>query len=532
MSFLSLKSAFLAAAMLAASTAIVVAQVTPVVYNRGNDTDPETLDPHRTSTISESHILRDLFEGLVIYDAAGNLIPGAAIDWTVSEDGLTYTFALRPGAMWSNGDPVVADDFVFSYRRIMDPATAAEYANVLYPIKNGEAVNKGEMPVDQLGVRAVDAGTLEITLQNPTPYFLQLLTHQTSYPLHPGNVAEFGDEFVRPGNLISNGPYTLGENIPNDHITLVKNPNFYDAANVQIDQVVYYPMQDRSACLRRFEAGEIHSCSDVPTEQMDYIKANLGERFRNVPYLGTYYYAIDTREAPWSDVKVRQALSMAIDRDYLAEDLWANAMVPAYSLVPPGIDNYGDAVLADFADLPMLDRIDAAKALLAEAGFGPGNPLKVEIRHNVGENHARTATAIVGMWAELGVETTVIAVEGASYYPYLQQGGAFQIARAGWIADYADPQNFLFMLQTDNPTFNYAHYSNADYDAAMAKAATIVDLDERAAVLAEAEALITRDQPFVPLLHYGSLSLVSDKLVGWEDNLNNRHPSRFMQIVD
>ncbi len=527
MSFVSLKAVFLGATLLAVTSLSVSAQV---VYHRGNDTDPETLDPHRTSTVAESHILRDLFMGLVTEDAMAEAIPGAATDWTVSDDGLTYTFNLRDGALWSNGDPVTADDFVFSYRRIMDPATAAEYANVLYPIKNGEAVNKGQMPVDQLGVVALNPDTLEITLQNPTPYFLQLLTHQTSYPINPRNVAEFDEEFVRAGNLVSNGAYTLTENTPNDKIVLDKNPSFYDAANVQIDRVVYYPMQDRSACMRRFEAGEIHSCSDVPTEQMEYIKANLGAQFHNAPYLGTYYYAIDTREAPWSDVRVRRALSMAIDRDFLAEDLWANAMVPAYSLVPPGIANYGDAVLADFAETPMLDRIDQAKALLAAAGFSAGNPLKVEIRHNVGENHARTATAIAGMWRDIGVETTITAVEGASYYPYLQQGGVFQVARAGWIADYADPQNFLFMLQTDNPTFNYAHYSNPTYDELMARAATIVDLKERADVMAEAEAFITADQPFVPLLHYGSLSLVSDHLKGWLDNIQNRHPTRFMQI--
>ncbi len=525
----SLLAALVATLGPVAVTAPAAAQV---VYNRGNDADPETLDQHKTSTIAEAHILRDLYEGLVVYDAAGEIVPGVATEWQVSQDGLTYTFRLRPDAKWSNGDPVVADDFVFSYRRIMDPATAAKYANVLFPIKNAEKVNKGEVPVDQLGVRAVDAHTLEITLENPTAYFLQLLTHTTSLPVHPATVQALGDGFVRPGSMVSNGAYTLQSFTPNDKIVLTRNANFHDAANVAIDSVVYFPMQDRSACLRRFEAGEILSCSDVPAEQMDYVKEKLGDAFHNAPYLGTYYYAVDTRKAPFSDVRVRQALSMAIDRDYLANDIWAGTMVAATSFVPPGIGNYGEPAQFDFAQTPMLDREDRARALLAEAGFGDGNPLKVEIRFNISENHRNTATAIADMWKEIGVETTLLAQESASFYPYLQQGGEFQLARAGWIADYSDPQNFLFMLESNNPSFNYAHYSNPDYDALMQQAATETDLDKRAEILKQAETFVVTDAPFIPLMYYGSLSLVSPRLHGWADNLPNVHATRWMSIGD
>lgn len=527
MSLVSLKTALLAAAIVAASTFGAAAEV---VYNRGNDTDPETLDQHKTSTVAEAHILRDLYEGLVIYDAKAEIVPGAADTWSLSDDGLTYTFKLKPGAKWSNGDPVTANDFVFSYRRIMDPATGAKYANVLYPIKNGEKINKGELPPDQLGVRAVDDATLEITLENPTPYFIQLLTHQTSYPVHPGSVAQHGADFVKPGNMVSNGAYVLQEFTPNDKIVLTKNPNFHDAANVKIDRVIYYPMQDRSACLRRFEAGEIHSCSDVPTEQMAYIKQNLGDNFRNAPYLGTYYYAVDMRKAPFDDVRVRRALSLTIDREFLANEIWANAMVPSYSFVPPGIGNYEEPAFADFRDASLIDREEEAKKLLAEAGFTAEKPLAVEIRHNVGENHKNTATAIADMWKQVGINTTIAAYEGASYYPYLQQGGEFQVARAGWIADYSDPQNFLFMLEADNPSFNYAHYNNPDYDKLMDQAAAETDLGKRSELLFQAEQMMMRDAPFIPILHYGSLSLVSDKLKGWEDNIQNVHATRWMSI--
>jgi oligopeptide transport system substrate-binding protein len=514
----------------ASTLAITVGAAAQVVYQRGNDTDPETLDPHKTSTISEAHILRDLYDGLVINAADGTLVPGAAASWSVSADGLIYTFNLRPEATWSNGDPLTAEDFVFSFRRVVDPATASRYANVMFPVLNAEAVNKGEMPIESLGVVALDARTLEVTMQNPTPYFLQLLTHQSTFPVHRPSIEQYGDAFVRPGNMVSNGAYVLVENSPNNRIVLDKNPNFYDAANVKIDRVIYYPMQDRAACLRRFEAGEIHSCSDVPVEQMDHIVANLSNEFHNSPYLGTYYYSFDLREPALADRNVREALSMAIDRDFLAEEIWAKTMVPAYSLVPPGTNNYIEPAYVDFMDMPLLDREDRARELLAQAGYGPNNPLRMEIRYNIGQNHANTATAIADMWSQIGVETTTQAFEGASYYPYLQDGGRYQIARAGWIADYNDPQNFLFMLESDNPTFNYAHYDNPEYDGLLNQAEATIDLEARAALLEQAEGLIMRDLPFVPLLHYGTHTLVSPHLHGWEDNPQDFHATRWMSI--
>jgi oligopeptide transport system substrate-binding protein len=527
MSFRWLKPTAVAAVLFAVGLSAANAQV---VYNRGNDTDPETLDPHKTSTVSETHILRDLFEGLVINAANGELVPGVAETWEVSADGLTYTFHLRSNARWSNGDPVTADDFVYSYRRILDPATAARYANVLYPILNAEAVNNGTMPVDAVGVAAPDPLTLVVTLASPTPYFLQLLTHQTSFPVLRSNVEQFGDAFVQAGNLVSNGAYVLQSNTPNDRIVLVKNPYFHDAANVQIDQVNFYPMQDRAACMRRFEAGEIQSCSDVPVEQMDYIVATFGDQFRTAPYLGTYYYSFDLREPGLENPNVRHALSMVIDRQFLAEDIWANTMVPAFSLVPPGTNNYGTPAFLPFMDRPILDNEDEARRLLAEAGFGPNNPLRVTIRHNIGQNHANTATAIADMWANIGVETTIEAYEGAAYYPYLQDGGRYSIARAGWIADYNDPQNFLFLLEPDNPAFNYAHWINMEYDGLMTQAAQTVDLTERAGILAQAEALLMADEPIIVLLHYGSKNLVSRRLHGWEDNPQDFHATRWMTL--
>ncbi len=525
----SLRTAVLALSLAVAGSFAAAAEM---VYHRGNAADPETLDQHKTSTVYEAHILRDLYEGLVIYNSKAEVIPGVAESWSVSDDGRVYTFKLRGDAKWSNGDPVVAGDFVYSLRRIMMPETGAKYANILYPVKNAETINKGEAKPDTLGVKATDDRTLEITLEAPTPYFIELLTHQTGLPVHPATVEKHGSDFVRPENIVTNGAYMLAEFIPNAHVKSVKNPNFHSAAEVKIDTVFYYPTEDRGAALRRFQAGELHSNNDAPTEQYKFMRETLGDKFRVAPYLGTYYYAVKADKAPFDDVRVRQALSMAVDREFLAEEIWGGSMVAGYSFVPPGIGNYNDPAFAEYKDLSMLDREEQAAKLLAEAGFGPDKPLKVEIRYNTSENHKNTAVAIADMWKPLGVEVSMLNTDTKTHYAHLRDKGDYDVARAGWIGDYSDPQNFLFMVESDNDGFNYANYNNPEYDALMDQAAAETDLDQRANILKKAEEIFMRDLPFIPLMYYGSLSMVSDKLAGWEDNIQNVHPTRFMSVVE
>ena len=503
-----------------------------VVYHRGNTADPETLDHHKTSTIYEANILRDLYEGLVIYDAVAKIVPGVAESWSTADDGTVYTFNLRSNAKWSNGDAVTAHDFVFSLQRIMTPDTGAKYANILYPIKNAEKINKGELESTVIGAKAINDLTLEITLEQPTPYFLELLTHQTGLPIHKASLEQHGSDFVKPGNMISNGAYKLVEFVPNGHVKVVKNEHFHAADTVKIDTVMYYPTEDRGAALRRFQAGELHSNNDAPTEQIKFMRENLGEQFRVAPYLGTYYYAVRTDKEPFSDIRVRQALSIAIDREFLAEEIWGGVMVAGYSFVPPGIGNYGESAYADYKDMSMFDREDKAKTLLKEVGFGTDNPLTVEIRYNTSENHKNTAVAIADMWKPLGVEVKLINTDLKTHYAHLREKGDFDIARAGWIGDYSDPQNFLFMVESDNSGFNYANYNNSEYDALMDKAAVTIDLKERAKILYDAEKIFMRDLPFIPMMYYGSLSLVSNKLNGWQDNLQNVHATRWMSIKE
>ncbi|WP_068317997.1 peptide ABC transporter substrate-binding protein [Polycladidibacter hongkongensis] len=525
----SIRMTALAAALVAATSLTAAAEV---VYHRGNSADPETLDQHKTSTTYEAHILRDLYEGLVAYGANGKVIPGVAESWTTSADGLVYTFKLRDNAKWSNGDPVVASDFVYSLRRIMKPETGAKYANILYPIKNAEAVNTGKAEGEELGVKAVDDHTLEITLGSPTPYFIEQLTHQTGLPVHPATVEKFGTDFVKPENIVTNGAFVLSEFVPNDSITASKNPHFHDAANVKIDKVKFYPTEDRGAALRRFQAGELHTNNDAPVEQIEYIRETLGTQFHVAPYLGTYYYALNHESEAMKDPEVRQALSMAIDREFLADEIWGSTMVAAYSFIPPGIGNYGEPAYADWKDEDVLAREDKAREILAAKGYSESNPLKVELRYNTSENHKNTAVAIADMWKPLGVEVSLLNTDTKTHYAHLRDRGDFDVARAGWIGDYSDPQNFLFMVESDNTGFNYARYENPEYDALMDEAAATVDLEKRAGILKKAEELFMRDLPFLPLMYYGSMNLVSDKVGGFEDNLLNVHPSRFITISE
>jgi len=524
---LALALAILLAPMFLCNLAAARAEM---IYRRGAAGDVATLDPQKTASVSEADILDDLFEGLITYDAEGKIVPGVAESWTISNDGLVYRFKLRD-AKWSNGDKIEAKDFVFSFRRLLDPATGAQYAPLFFPIRNAEKVNRGAASPSELEVSAIDDATLEIALQAPTPYFLELLAHQTAMPIEESNLAQFGDDFTRAGNLVSDGAYKLAYYWPNDRAVLVKNENYHDAAKVRIDREIVLPLEDRAAALLRFEAGEIDSYPDAPTEQIAFIRDKLKDELKLSPALGVYYFVFNARKPPFDDARVRAALSMAVDRDFLAEEIWGGAMTPAYGLAPPGIANYGAPVAPDWAGLSPTERLANAKALLAEAGFGPGGKvLRVEIRYNSSENHHNTCVALADMWRRIGVEATLVNSDAKSHFALLQNGGDFDVARAGWMGDYSDPQNFLSLAESDNAGLNYSHYANPAFDALMREAATTRDLGERAKILGQAEAIILRDQPMMPLLYYVSKNLVSPRVKGWRANILDRHLTRYLSI--
>jgi len=503
------------------------------VLNRGLDGDPTTLDPHKTSTVTDAHVLRDLYEGLMIHDARGRVTYGAAESHTRSADGRVYTFRIRPTARWSNGDPVRAQDFVFSIRRVANPATAAQYASILYPILNVERVNRNQgANLDDIGARAVDERTLEITLERPVPYFLELLTHQTALPVHPPTVTQHGEAFIRPGNTAYNGAYTLVEQVPGSHIRMRRNPNFHDAANVAIETVNHIPLRDLAASTRRFIAGEIHLTVDIPADQLRQLRQQLGNQVSVAPLLGTHYFSFNTTKAPFNDRRVRQALSMVIDREFIADQIWQGTALPAYSFVPPGTNNFvGEVPVPAWAALSAIDREARARELLAAAGFNERNPLRLQIRFNMTENNRATMVAVADMWRQIGVETTMINTDARTHFNYLRERGDYDVARAGWVGDFNDPQNFLFLLESTN-TLNYARWTHAPFDALMRSAEGEGDLERRAQILANAERMIQEEVPYAALLYFTNRNLVSPRLRGFSPNPRGAFATRFMSLAN
>ncbi len=498
------------------------------VLRVGNMGEPASLDPHYVSGTWENRIVGDMFLGLTTEGPDGTTVAGAAESWTVSEDGLVYIFKIRDH-VWSDGTPVTADDFVFALRRILAPETAAEYASLLYTVRGAEEVNSGKAAPETLGVRAVDDRTLEIRLAGPAPYFLGQLTHYTAYPVPKHVVEKHGRDWIKKQNIVSNGAYVLDEWVPNSHVKLSKNPRFYDAASVRIDTVILYPQEDRTAVQKRFRAGEIDIATDFASDQIDWLKANLSAETRIAPYLGIYYYPINTRKPPFDDKRVRQALSMAIDRETIVDKVMKTGEIAAYSFVPPGTLNYDEPSYASFKGMGPDERVEKAKALLAEAGFGPGKPLKFQLRYNTSENHKRIAVAIAAMWKKIGVEAELFNSEVKVHYADLKQGN-FDVARAGWIADYNDPQNFLYLLETKTGANNYGGYSVKAFDDLMEQASRTADLRARAKLMARAEAIAMEDQPVMPIYYYVSKNLVARHVKGWVDTTNDIHRWRYLSI--
>ena len=498
------------------------------VWRRGETADPGSLDPHKTSTVIEGHILDELYEGLLTRDAHGILGPGVAASWDVSADKRVYTFHLRPDARWSNGAPVTADDFVYSFRRLMDPRTGAQYASILYTLRNARGVNHGDRPLEALGVRAIDPATLEMTLEHPAAYFLAQMTHLTALPVYRPSVERWGSAFARAGRMVTNGPFELKSYTPNDRLVLVKNPYFHDAAKVTLDGEEILPMEDRSAALRRFMAGEIDSYDDVPVDQIAWVRAHLGAAFRVAPELGSYFYALDTRAKPFDDPRVRQALAMVVDRAFLADTIWGGAMLPGYSFVPPGMPSYGAPSTVAWKDESPFQREDEAKALMKAAGYGPDHPLHLTFRYNQSENHKTTAIAVADMWKVLGVTTEFIVTDATTHYAFLESGQRYDIIRSGWFADYPDAQNYLFLADSTNTGLNYAHFKDPAYDALMRQAEVEPGPAKRSAILHQAESMLLAAMPYMPLMIYEQPNLVSPKLRGWYPNFMDHHPGRYI----
>jgi oligopeptide transport system substrate-binding protein len=500
---------------------------------QGNGSDPDTLDPALSAATWEEHIIDDVMVGLVANDAMGNPTPALATSWETSKDGLTWTFHLRD-AQWSDGHPVTADDFVYGMQRVVDPKLASQYASLLYVVVNAEAINGGKAPLDSLGVKALDPHTVQIKLVHPAPYLLQIAKHTVMMPAPRWVVEKTHGRWAEPGNFVSTGPFVLTEWKLGDHITAVKNPRFYDAASVCLDEVKYFPIEDKISAERRVRAGEIdlNGQNGILTSRIPYLRRpdQIPAYVHTNSSLSTEYLQFNIQGVPaFRDVRVRQALTMAIDRDFIADKLLLGGFKPANTFVPPGTADYTTVEPPYWASWPLARRQAEARRLLKEAGYGPGRPLKVTLDER-GTAELFWPTSIQADWRTIGVDAALTKEETQVAYADFQAGN-FNIASAGWVADYNDPMTFLDLLRTGGGLQNYGHYSNPEYDRLIDQANAEPDLDKRAAILARAEHLMLVDAPNVPIAFTINYSLVNPDVTGWVDNISDKHPSRYLCFV-
>jgi len=515
--------------LLAACDAAPPSASAPVVLRKGNGAEVETLDPQTADTVQSSNIQRDLFEGLVAEDESGAIVPGVAERWETSADALTWTFHLRPDARWSDGSAVTAEDFVYALRRAVAPRSGGSYAEILSHLANARAVTAGGLPPEQLGVSAVDARTLVLRLEHPTPQLLGVLTNSSAYPVQRANLERFGAEFTRAGKLVSNGAYALAEWVPNSHMRLVKNPHYWGATQVQVDEVWYYPTDDQSSELKRYRAGELDWTYTLPESQLDWARGSLPGELALAPWLGVQYLALNTTDPALRDRRVRTALALAIDRDVLTTKLARSGEAPAYAFVPP-MHDYAP-VAAPWGEWTHAERVAEARRLLAAAGYGPQRPLRLTMLVDTREAYRRLCLAIAGMWKEaLGVEATLDSREFKVYVDARKRGVGTQVIRAGWIGDYADPWVFLELLRSTHG-LNDTRWNDREFDALLDHAAAASTLEARAAAMQKAEARLVAELPVIPLYYYATRRLVKPTVTGWQPNPMDHHYTKHFRVA-
>jgi oligopeptide transport system substrate-binding protein len=495
---------------------------------RGNGEEPQTLDPHLAEGVPSAHILRDLFEGLTTEAPDGSIVPGAAIRWNISRDGRVYTFYLDRDGRWSNGDPLTAEDFVFSLRRGADPVTASNSAHMLLPILNAREVISGQKPPSELSVKLLDEFTLQITLVDPTPYFLGLLTHSIAYPVHRPSLEVLGERFSRAGNLVSNGAYVLKRWDIRSVIELEKNPLYRDAGNTLMEKVLYLPIEDLSTEVKLFRAGELDWTYEVPNNQFKWLQRNYAAELIVSPWLGSYFFGFNLTREPFKDnPSLRRALVLAIDRGVLTEKVTQFGEEPSFALIPPGIGDYQPAV-PEYADWTQEQRNQRALALYRQAGYSDDHPLVVEIRYNTSENHKKIALAVASMWKQvLGVRTSLVNEEWKVFLQNRRQKSITQVFRAGWVSDYNDPYSFLELFRSGHGRNDYG-YANSSLDALLEEIARERIPARRRRMMVEAERLLLEENPIIPLYTYVTKRLVDQHVKGWQNNVMDHHHSRYM----
>ena len=498
----------------------------------GNGAEPQGIDPHLVTGVPESHIVRALFEGLAVKNPITlEPEPGVAERWEISPDGTVYTFFINPQAKWSNGEPVTASDYVWSWERALHPETGSLYAYMLFPVVNAEKFASGAFDdFAEVGIKSLDAQTLRISLNAPTPYFLQLMDHYSTFAVHPETVLKFGgmsDRFTlwtRPENIVSNGAFTLKEWSLNRQIKIEKNPHYWDKSSVALEGVYFYPTENVVSEERMFRSEQLHVTQGIPLGKIPNYRAVQNSPYVQAPYLGTYYYLINTKKPPVDDVRVRKALSYAIDRDTLTRTVLRDTAIPAYSITPPDTLGYNPPKLFSFDP-------EQARALLAEAGYpdGQGWP-GLEITYNTNEDHRKIAVAVQQMWKdELGIDVSITNQEWKVYLNTVSQG-EFQVARRGWIGDYVDANNFLDLFLANGGN-NNTGYANAEFDdIVLNQAPKAASREERYQLFFQAETMMMQEMPIIPFYTYTSKRLIHPSVNGIYPNLMDSLNLKYVRL--
>ncbi|EOS9808560.1 oligopeptide ABC transporter substrate-binding protein OppA [Salmonella enterica subsp. diarizonae serovar 16:z10:e,n,x,z15] len=490
---------------------------------RNNGSEVQSLDPHKIEGVPESNVNRDLFEGLLISDVEGHPSPGVAEKWE-NKDFKVWTFHLRKNAKWSDGTPVTAHDFVYSWQRLADPNTASPYASYLQygHIANIDDIIAGKKPATDLGVKALDDHTFEVTLSEPVPYFYKLLVHPSVSPVPKSAVEKFGDKWTQPANIVTNGAYKLKNWVVNERIVLERNPQYWDNDKTVINQVTYLPISSEVTDVNRYRSGEIDmTYNNMPIELFQKLKKEIPNEVRVDPYLCTYYYEINNQKAPFNDVRVRTALKLALDRDIIVNKVKNQGDLPAYSYTPPYTDG-AKLVEPEWFKWSQEKRNEEAKKLLAEAGLTADKPLTFDLLYNTSDLHKKLAIAVASIWKKnLGANVKLENQEWKTFLDTRHQG-TFDVARAGWCADYNEPTSFLNTMLSDSSN-NTAHYKSPAFDKLIADTLKVTDDAQRSELYAKAEQQLDKDSAIVPVYYYVNARLVKPWVGGYtgKDPLDN-----------
>ncbi|HEV2651374.1 MAG TPA: peptide ABC transporter substrate-binding protein [Rhizomicrobium sp.] len=498
------------------------------VLNRGNGSEMASLDPHFISTIEETNVEGDLLVGLLTLDAGAHAIPGAATHWETSRDGRTWTFHLRDH-LWSDGQPVTARDFVFAWQRLLDPRTGASNAYSLWVIRNAHAISMGSLPPSSLDVEAPDDRTLVVTLEHPAAYLPELLTQVSADPVPRHIVLAKDAAWSKPENFVGNGPFVPTEWILNDHLTLTRNPRFYDAAHVQLSGEMIYPTADSGAALRRLRAGALDTQTPIPLTEMAWLRTNKPGVVHIAPALGLSYVSINLRRPPLNDVRVRRALNLALDREILVEKVLKLGERGAYSIVPPGMPSYPSGPQMPIRKLTAAERLAKAQWLMNQAGYGPARHLSLVYETFEEPNNRRIAAVLQAMMRPIWVDVDVRAMDASAHASNLKQGD-YDLGAASWFADFDDASNFLDLLRPSSGN-NYGGYHNPRFAMLLDAAQEQLDAGRRADLLRQAEATALGDYPWIPTRFRVSQNLVEPYVKGWVDNPRDIHLARWLWLA-